>query len=269
MRIREIVAENLRRRCEGDQSVAHICRKMGINRQQFNKYLAGVTLPNERSLDKICHYFGIQESELLNTDSSSISIDSVPANDTLSLLKFVHQLVSKKLNYDKFQTSLTDGVYHTYFGHINGRDSIVRSVTIIKKDGNLTSFRRITGISNEPESTWADFTGDHRGMVIDRANAVFFQGMNSLGTEEPSLVCVQSQPMSTLLLAGFALIVTVDGPALLPVVMEKSQDAFDLKEEFRRYIKSYPFNSPDISSSIRNALRSQNDKLHENYANIS
>ena len=38
---------NLRIICDQQISVAHICRKMEINRQQFNKYLSGQIYPSK------------------------------------------------------------------------------------------------------------------------------------------------------------------------------------------------------------------------------
>ncbi len=46
-------------------SVAEACRKIGINRQQFNKYLNGSTMPSIHNLKRIADFFGMDEGELL------------------------------------------------------------------------------------------------------------------------------------------------------------------------------------------------------------
>lgn len=55
---------NLRFLCAQHSSVAEICRRIGINRQQFNRYLAGSALPSPRNLLRICGFFEIEPDEL-------------------------------------------------------------------------------------------------------------------------------------------------------------------------------------------------------------
>ncbi|WP_333814355.1 helix-turn-helix domain-containing protein [Tabrizicola sp.] len=56
---------NLGLLCSYQRSIAEICRKLGFNRQQFNKYLAGSVMPSRRNMRRICDFFGVTESELL------------------------------------------------------------------------------------------------------------------------------------------------------------------------------------------------------------
>lgn len=56
---------NLELLCSYQRSIAEICRKLGFNRQQFNKYLAGSVMPSRRNMRRICDFFGVTESELL------------------------------------------------------------------------------------------------------------------------------------------------------------------------------------------------------------
>lgn len=60
----EPFAENLRLLCSHYASVAEVCRRIGINRQQFNKYLSGATTPSLHSLRRICDFFGVEEGEI-------------------------------------------------------------------------------------------------------------------------------------------------------------------------------------------------------------
>lgn len=56
---------NLGLLCSYQRSIAEICRRLGFNRQQFNKYLAGSVMPSRRNMRRICDFFGVMESELL------------------------------------------------------------------------------------------------------------------------------------------------------------------------------------------------------------
>mgnify|MGYP001972390984 CR=1 FL=1 len=43
-------------------SIAAVCRRVGINRQQFNKYLAGAVRPSRHNMRRICDFFGVTEA---------------------------------------------------------------------------------------------------------------------------------------------------------------------------------------------------------------
>ncbi len=60
----EPFAENLRLLCSHYASVAEVCRRIGINRQQFNKYLSGASSPSLHTLRRICDFFGVEEGEI-------------------------------------------------------------------------------------------------------------------------------------------------------------------------------------------------------------
>lgn len=64
MSLHEALSVNLARLCEGKGSIAAVCRATQINRQQFNRYLSGETVPNKRNRERICRYFGVAEREL-------------------------------------------------------------------------------------------------------------------------------------------------------------------------------------------------------------
>jgi len=58
------LATNLRLLCSYSESISQSCRKMGINRQQFSKYLSGNSTPSMQSLRKICDFFGVESEEI-------------------------------------------------------------------------------------------------------------------------------------------------------------------------------------------------------------
>ncbi|QFT79936.1 hypothetical protein FIU89_04870 [Roseovarius sp. THAF27] len=61
----EHLAENLRYLCAEKPSVAQVCREIGINHQQFSKYLAGRARPSAHNLRRISTYFGLDDAQLL------------------------------------------------------------------------------------------------------------------------------------------------------------------------------------------------------------
>jgi transcriptional regulator with XRE-family HTH domain len=58
------LARNLHVLSRSFRSVAEACRRLGVNRQQFNKYLAGRHVPSSGVLAAIAHFFSIEEDDL-------------------------------------------------------------------------------------------------------------------------------------------------------------------------------------------------------------
>lgn len=58
-------ARNLALLCSYEQSIAEVCRRIGINRPQFNRYLASTARPSRRNLRRICDHFGVADWEVL------------------------------------------------------------------------------------------------------------------------------------------------------------------------------------------------------------
>ncbi len=52
-------AANLRFLCERQGTISNLCRRIGLNRQQFNKYLSGLHLPSPQNLRLIANFFGL------------------------------------------------------------------------------------------------------------------------------------------------------------------------------------------------------------------
>jgi transcriptional regulator with XRE-family HTH domain len=60
----EYLGANLKLLCSHYRSIAEVCRKLAINRAQFNKYLSGQSQPTAHNLKRICDFFGVEAYEL-------------------------------------------------------------------------------------------------------------------------------------------------------------------------------------------------------------
>ena len=65
-------AANLKWLCGLRTSIAEVCRATGINRQQFNRYLAGTSVPSALIMRRICGHFGVPE-ELMFRSVAEVS----------------------------------------------------------------------------------------------------------------------------------------------------------------------------------------------------
>ncbi|MFK7940641.1 MAG: helix-turn-helix domain-containing protein [Roseovarius sp.] len=66
------LALNLKFLCAEKPSVAMVCREIGINHQQFSKYLSGRSNPSAHNLRRIAHYFDVDEAQLLGGNADLI-----------------------------------------------------------------------------------------------------------------------------------------------------------------------------------------------------
>ncbi len=63
--LRRMFGANLRKLAKSYSSVSRLCRDLGINRTQFNRYLGGESFPRPDVLNRICTFFEIDARILL------------------------------------------------------------------------------------------------------------------------------------------------------------------------------------------------------------
>ena len=63
--LRDMLGANLRELTRDCASISAVCRDLGINRTQFNRYLAGESFPRPDVLDRICRFFRVDARILL------------------------------------------------------------------------------------------------------------------------------------------------------------------------------------------------------------
>ncbi len=68
--LRGIFGANLRQLALKYTSIAGLCRQLGINRTQFNRYLSGESFPRPDVLHRICQFFGVDARILLEPVNS-------------------------------------------------------------------------------------------------------------------------------------------------------------------------------------------------------
>lgn len=63
--MRSDFARNVRFLCSYHASISDVARRVGMNRQQIMKYLAGAAHPSARSMRRLCDFFGVEEHEIV------------------------------------------------------------------------------------------------------------------------------------------------------------------------------------------------------------
>jgi transcriptional regulator with XRE-family HTH domain len=215
--VRENIAANLRQLCAERGSISRICHEAGFNRQQFNRYLTGATIPNRASLAKLCRYFEVTESDIFQDPDIFVQ----PVADTIHDRQpnAPWQAVLEDLEADT-PANIPDGAYHVCFAMPGNTGDIARSALFIRTEGNFKTFRRITNITEDSIGRLNYFQGNHKGVVLDRCNWLNFVGIANDGIREPSMITVQRLNVGPLLYSGCALVFGISEPLLMPVVIE-------------------------------------------------
>ena len=82
--LRAMFGENLRKLSSQFDSISELARQLGINRTQFNRYLAGESFPRPDVLARVCSFFKVDARVLLERVDEIGSVQDPVANPFLS-----------------------------------------------------------------------------------------------------------------------------------------------------------------------------------------
>ena len=105
-------AKNLKLLCSEQHSIAQVCRDIGLNRQQFNRYLNSGGMPSAHNLYRIARYFAVSEEELMQ-EHHIFRTNHVPNPDNQILGPLRHLAVSFQFQHVALRRYL--GFYHSHF----------------------------------------------------------------------------------------------------------------------------------------------------------
>ena len=251
MSLRENLSINLRALCREHGSVAAICREMGVNRQQFDRYLTMDALPNKATTERICRYFAIEEAELYRDPAATNA--SGPTARSRAAGKGIGSATEGTIAARIFSTprpAIEPGFYQTFFSLPGNRDELVCSITAIRAEEDRMTFRRLTGLGETRGTIWSHFRGDHEGVVLERFNWFFFLGLNQRDPKEPTFVSVQWGPFSPeTLLCGHAMIFAQSGLSITTVVMRALPKGMSLRSALRS-AKVYAASDPAVGPLV-------------------
>ena len=156
-----------------------------MNRQQFNKYLAGSTLPNAPTLEKICGFFEIAPESLFQA-APAAGGSALPAAVTSALSSALGKMSS---------STLRPGCYHFYTPWQREPAKCVRAALFVYQKGGLTLFTRFTKFRNPGSRQRYDLSARHDGIVLesDKAKYLVATSYKRLGNKdsgEMSLVSI-------------------------------------------------------------------------------
>lgn len=177
---RGIFGENLKKLTEQHRSVASVCRDIGINRTQFNRYLSGESFPRPDVLEQICAFFGVDARILLEPIE-----DIVPTSVEMINHPYLEGFFGQASTFVP-ETTFPSGFYRFMRRSFVSDDLIAIGLIRISRQDEYTFLRgfeprnaiRGQGLSVDP------FNREYRGVVLRQE-----EGVMAVVSHRASMAC--------------------------------------------------------------------------------
>jgi transcriptional regulator with XRE-family HTH domain len=202
------LARNLRILCSSKDSIAEICRRIGISRQQFNKYLSGKHEPSRANLRLICQYFGIDVLDLHLAParfSALYANQSYPHLDVLRHSKVAARLLILAAQSQKDLVGYC-GVYERYHHSSIYNGQILRSIVYIYVKDDIVQYSYIERFQNLDDPKKARYIFKYHGVCSFLDGRIVFVDFESVrGNEITYSILIPQQRSSRELLFGLTM----------------------------------------------------------------
>ncbi|MEM9911556.1 MAG: helix-turn-helix transcriptional regulator [Pseudomonadota bacterium] len=178
--IRSVFGQNLTQLAADYPSISALCRDLGVNRTQFNRYVSGESFPRPDVLHQMCVFFGVDARILLEP----LNQTKTAAHELLS-----HPFINEYLG--KAPTSVVEDVFPTGFYSFVRRSFIddeqfTTGLVHVKRDDGYTflhGFEPREAMRGQGLSTRrAD--REYRGIILRQE-----EGVMAIVTHRQSLAC--------------------------------------------------------------------------------
>lgn len=250
-------AQNLRGLCGRHKSVSDVCRQLDINRQQFNKYLAGAALPSPHVLSRICRFFSVSEGDLLMAPEEFLarSAGTPPLTDAVAGAPLSAPLDPMASQFPDSTRKLERylGYYHSCYCSPAFPGRILRSLSQIVRKGDQVYDRTIERLPDHQRSR-ARTVVRYVGTVIHTDDRIYISHANLYMHQTMSmLVLYPSYRPNVGKLSGVFVSVS-SGPGRQPFAARAVYEYLGPKPNLRQALGAcglFPLDSPEISEDTK------------------
>ena len=250
-------SRNLRLLCSYYKSIAEVCRRLKINRPQFNRYLSGRYKPSANTMRLFCDFFGVEEYEMLlphnqfqrliqiRPKATAPAVESLPETPHLAHL---NDLSSPGL--EKYL-----GYYFEYYMSMAYPGKLLRTLICIERRVDKIYYQRTERLLENSHDKPCH--GVYLGIAHFLTDRIFMVDYESLtGHEITQTILFPSFKNRVSRLTGLKLGVSGSGermPCCARVLYEYLGTAVDLRRALA-LCGLYELDSPSIDDSIRKAV---------------
>ncbi len=145
----ENFSRNLRSLCADYGSIAQVCRDIGLNRQQFNRYLNGGGMPSAHNLRRIAQHFNVSEEDL-DADGAAFAAKRTRLQNPTR--KGPAGLLSSIFENQAGPLRRYLGFYHGHFMTPTWEDKIMRTLIWLREEGGYIVSHTFERALSEDES---------------------------------------------------------------------------------------------------------------------
>lgn len=254
---------NLRLATSYHASTAEVCRRLGVNRQQYMKYLAGKGQPSRGTLRRICDFFGVEEYELLMPHDQFRNILRLrpradPDAPTLPPLMVGLMNAARR---QRTELGKLLGWYYVHYHSASRPGFVLRSLMSVFHWGDYTCYKRLERVALANEALRPEVY-KYTGVVVSVGDRLHLMDQETVtGSELSHTILYPSYRNRVQALTGMTMCVSgadTHHASASPVVVESLGRSVDI----RRALKGcglYAPDSPALSSPTRKYLMQVDD----------
>jgi len=233
----EDFARNLRLLCSYYRSVAEVCRRLDINRPQFNRYLSGRYRPSAHTLRRFCAFFGVEEHEILMPSAQFerlVQVRPRPAAQTAPSSPEAADLARlKEIGTAGLEKYL--GYYFETYLSMACPGRLLRTLVCLEKHDGRVYYQRTERLIEHPREK--AYHGIYRGLAHFLTDRIFLADYETLtGLEMTQTILFPSFKNRVTRLTGLKLGVSGSGermPCCARVVYEYLGHTIDVRRALR------------------------------------
>jgi len=250
---------NLREVVARAPSVAEFCRLTGINRQQFNKYLAGSHAPSRRSIMKIATQCGLATQDfLLAPDLFLKHLEDRGATAPPRVLATHFQMLETFARNSVAGLKPFLGSYFRYHYSSIYPGAIIRAVTVIYQSEDIVRYVTVEHLPVADGSNTERYGFTYRGVCYMMGSRIFMCDFEHKQQNEMTSTILMPQFRTPIrymfgLLTGIAA-TTYGQPFATRVAFERKNDDSVIRKAMVRQATMLQPNDPQIPANVINYI---------------
>jgi len=166
--------QNLRYLCSYYTSMSEVCRRVKLNRQQFNKYVAGLARPSNRNMRRLCEFFGVEEFEILSPHRELRKIVEIRGVKTTGGDdSYLTRLLKRGIEQSDPAIRKYYGYYFTYYYSFSFPGKILKAVLHLSERDGFSGYKRIERLIDREQPAGASYVFKYEGMALYLRERIF------------------------------------------------------------------------------------------------
>lgn len=249
----ENFSRNLRSLCADYGSIAQVCRDIGLNRQQFNRYLNGGGMPSAHNLRRIAQHFNISEEDL-HADPEGFAARRARVHNPIN--KSPARLLSGIFENQAGPLRRYLGFYHGHFVTPTWEDKIMRTLIWLREEGGYIVSHTFERALSDDESIFQKTR--YAGLAAYRGNRIYL--LESANSEDGFLsesILFPAHRQQVKYLNGMTMGVATRprmAPYASPTIWRRLPESQSARDALRQ-TGIFSFRDPRIDAIVRKHLK--------------